>query len=53
MTNVSQAPAEGDAEAAFEAWWYQNVADNSGASIGADYKHWARKTCSAQTWRMC
>lgn len=40
-------PAEGDAEAAFEAWWYQNVADNSGASIGADYKHWARKAWQA------
>ena len=49
MTNETQSPRAGDGKLpqAFDAWWYDRVADNSGASIGADYKHWARMAWDA------
>lgn len=38
-----QAPAPApEVPATFEAWWAQIVADNGGAEIGADYRHWAK-----------
>lgn len=35
--------AELQAPDAFDVWWQQEIHDNGGVAIGADYRHWARR----------